>query len=430
MKVRRFEHVAKHRFWEIYWDDAEVEFVSGKIGTNGRATRPARTVSLEDEIAKRLREGYEEVVPEIVKNQTAPRVEIPEALMKRVLEAPDDDQPRMVVADWLQQQGDPLGELIAVQLEIARLDVVPKSLRDREENLLVAFRPRWLPVGANVDFVRGFADTVKLELPFERELLDQVVDVSPLLRTIVFAFPRDIYRWQLRRPWEDASLRALQHVTGLHMGGFETDDAGVDSLLALDLPRLDRLAMRSMALRPSHVKKLATRNWRELDLHANAVGNRGIDALAGQSNLAVLDVGSNGVTDAGALVLAALPLERLSLRRSQLARVPGKFPVLRSLDLSCCDLSPKYFAEYQMPSLVELSLRETGLTDIGLDALADTPLAAKLTTLDVGLNSITDVALFQRFPALRRLNISGNPLAQAAKAVKAELAHIRITARS
>ena len=76
-------------------------------------------------------------------------------------------------ADWLQTHGDPLGELIAVQLELARFERwerPPKSLRDREENLLASFRQRWLPgvVGAEVTFVRGFVDSVKLELPSAR----------------------------------------------------------------------------------------------------------------------------------------------------------------------------------------------------------------------------------------------------------------------
>ena len=430
MKVRRFEHVAKHRFWEVYWDEADIEIVSGKIGSSGRATRPDLSVHIgrfvAEEIAKRVKEGFEEVIPEVVKNQTAPRAEIPPELMKRVFEAPDDDQPRMVIADWLQQQGDPLGELIAVQLEIARLDVVPKSLRDREESLLVAFRGRWLGevVGVDVTFERGFADTVKLELPFEREMLDKVIDASPLLRTIVFG-----HSYRYNRPWEHASLRALQHVSGLHMGGFELDEVGLAALLALDLPRLSRLGLRSMALLPAHVKKLVTRQWRELDLHANSIGSRGVDYLAHQHELVTLDIGSNGVTEAGVQVLSQLPLRTLSLRRSDIVRVPGKFSQLAALDLSACNLLPKHFAAYDMPALVELSLRETGLTDMGLQMLADSPLAKRLERLDLASNSLTDVAPLRAFPALKSVTISGNPLARARKDVKDALPNVRVYAR-
>jgi uncharacterized protein (TIGR02996 family) len=138
MKVRRFEHAAKNRFWEVYWDLCEVEIVSGTIGSNGRAHRKdlesamACAEYVTGEVSKRLKEGFEEVVPEVVKNKTAPRATPPPELLQRVLEAPDEEQPRMVYADWLHMQGDPLGELIAVQLELARFDpwtLPPKRLR-------------------------------------------------------------------------------------------------------------------------------------------------------------------------------------------------------------------------------------------------------------------------------------------------------------
>src|SRR5688500_1971060 len=127
MKIRRFEHPGKNKFWEIYWEGAEVEMVSGTIGTQGRATRASggirgsgRTV-LEIEIAQRLREGFIEVHPEIP--EAAPRAPASEsaAWIARIAEAYDDDVPRLVYADWLQQQGDPLGELIMLQCERARL---------------------------------------------------------------------------------------------------------------------------------------------------------------------------------------------------------------------------------------------------------------------------------------------------------------------
>jgi uncharacterized protein (TIGR02996 family) len=175
----------------VYWEATDVEVVSGAIGSNGRAKQYDFASHLdckqfvEREILKRTKDGFEEVVPEVVQSQKAPRAEPPPALLARIVEAPDDDQPRMVYADWLQQQGDPLGELIAVQLEIARAESPPKSLRDREDNLLGNYRARWLPgiVGLDVTFVRGFVDTVKVELPFERAMLDRVVEVAPLIRT-------------------------------------------------------------------------------------------------------------------------------------------------------------------------------------------------------------------------------------------------------
>src|SRR5947209_2863533 len=38
-----------------------------------------------------------------------------------VLAAPDDDTPRLVFADWLEEQGDPYGEFVRVQVALAAL---------------------------------------------------------------------------------------------------------------------------------------------------------------------------------------------------------------------------------------------------------------------------------------------------------------------
>jgi uncharacterized protein (TIGR02996 family) len=354
MNVRRFEHPTKHRFWEVYWEGDAAEILAGPIGTSGRASQVAGT-AVPGEIAKKLREGFEEVVPDLVKDKAAPSAEPPPALMQRVLEDPDDDQPRMVLADWLQQQGDPRGELIAVQLEAAQTPagkIVPKRLRDREEHLLAAFRTRWLPdsIGADVKFSRGFADTVKLEMPIDVALLERVVAASPLLRTLVVAPPKS--RWQ--RVWEAMPLALLQRFSGLFLGGVAVEDEHVAAFAALDLPRLERLGLRSMTILPSSWKRLAGRTWRELDLHHNSLGRRGIEYLVARerSTLEALDVGSNEIGDDGVKLLASIPmpaLRTLSLKRSKLTPkcLPhlARFPQLRMLDISHNTLDDAYVRE-------------------------------------------------------------------------------------
>jgi uncharacterized protein (TIGR02996 family) len=41
--------------------------------------------------------------------------------IQEILASPDDDTPRLIYADWLEEQGDPLGEFIRVQCELATL---------------------------------------------------------------------------------------------------------------------------------------------------------------------------------------------------------------------------------------------------------------------------------------------------------------------
>jgi uncharacterized protein (TIGR02996 family) len=44
-----------------------------------------------------------------------------DALLRAICDAPDDDAPRLIYADWLDEHGDPLqAEFIRVQIELAR----------------------------------------------------------------------------------------------------------------------------------------------------------------------------------------------------------------------------------------------------------------------------------------------------------------------
>src|SRR5262245_19188696 len=43
------------------------------------------------------------------------------AFVRSICETPDDDTPRLVYADWLEEQGDPRGEFIRVECRLGRL---------------------------------------------------------------------------------------------------------------------------------------------------------------------------------------------------------------------------------------------------------------------------------------------------------------------
>jgi uncharacterized protein (TIGR02996 family) len=50
----------------------------------------------------------------------APRPEVL-AFLRDIKDHPDDDTPRLVLADWLEEHGDPRGEFVRVQCQLARL---------------------------------------------------------------------------------------------------------------------------------------------------------------------------------------------------------------------------------------------------------------------------------------------------------------------
>jgi uncharacterized protein (TIGR02996 family) len=70
------------------------------------------------------------------------------AFLQHIADDPDDDAPRLVFADWLQEHGGPAGaaraELVRVQCEAARLpegDPRGEPLRRRAADLLRAVWP-------------------------------------------------------------------------------------------------------------------------------------------------------------------------------------------------------------------------------------------------------------------------------------------------
>lgn len=95
-------------------------------------------------------------------------------LLAQVYAAPDDDTPRLIYADWLQQRGDPRGELIALQIERAR-SKARRGGRQREDELVAEHGAAWaaplaprMVRGADgnpdrpvVEFRRGFPAVVE-----------------------------------------------------------------------------------------------------------------------------------------------------------------------------------------------------------------------------------------------------------------------------
>src|SRR4051794_12464475 len=71
-----------------------------------------------------------------------------DAFLRAIIDRPDDDTPRLVYADWLDENGDPArAEFIRVQCELATLpedDPRRPGLEDREHELLDANEGQWM----------------------------------------------------------------------------------------------------------------------------------------------------------------------------------------------------------------------------------------------------------------------------------------------
>src|SRR5262245_8094571 len=77
-----------------------------------------------------------------------------EPFLQAIRDHPEDDAPRLIYADWLEEHGDARrAEFIRLQCRLARLDDTDPArpdLLDREWELLTVYRTRWQPLAPPV----------------------------------------------------------------------------------------------------------------------------------------------------------------------------------------------------------------------------------------------------------------------------------------
>jgi uncharacterized protein (TIGR02996 family) len=111
-----------------------------------------------------------------------------DALLADIVANPDDDAPRRVYADALLERGDPYGEFINVQLDLAgdglaRAERIRR--RRREGELLAMHHDAWrLEIATHVRYRRGFVDEMTLDAETLARRGSEVLAVAPLLRMV------------------------------------------------------------------------------------------------------------------------------------------------------------------------------------------------------------------------------------------------------
>jgi uncharacterized protein (TIGR02996 family) len=228
------------------------------------------------------------------------------ALLAEAKANPDDDTPRLVLADWLQDRGDPRGELLALGLAMHRLgedDPRWAALRRRERQLLGRHVFDWL--GPLIDrasqwtFQRGF---LHIEARAESFLTADLDDLAG----------GDLFAWVERLKLRDVHSHHLTRLAGSFVVG---------TVPSLDLSdnRLGNYGLARLLESPG-VAAL-----HELRLARDHIGTNGAERLAGCPHLAGLvrlDLAGNRLNDAAVLALAESPhlarLESLDVRGNNL----------------------------------------------------------------------------------------------------------------
>ena len=326
------------------------------------------------------------------------RMHPPPELLAAVAADPGDDTVRLAIADWLDEHDDPnRAEFVRLQVEIGailrplrdeldteyaygdrreaaatldRHDLLPKIAR--EFQLLLANGARWVPLeGAQPTFRGGFP--VKLEMSV-REFLarPELTALAPggTIRLTEFAEPSD-------RPAEIEEFLRPGH----------------------DEPRSDATpGVRSLASSP-HLGRLD-----RLDLSMNELTGEHVATLLDSPHLArlrVLNLGSNKVGPAGARAVA------WCAKLSRLETLSFWFGDIRAEGAAALAKSP------HLGALTNLELYANNLGDPGVIALAESPTLARLNRLSIGYNHFTPTAVERlasspHLTGLTKLAASGN----------------------
>jgi uncharacterized protein (TIGR02996 family) len=333
-----------------------------------------------------------------------------ETLLAAVLAAPDDDAPRLVYADWLADRGDPRGEYIQLACQAARVPGHAPQAGPLVERLLMLERTHHMawgklikPVTTGYTFHRGFVEAVTLAKDLTG--FDELARVAPVTSVTFLLVDDD----SLHRIAASPHLAALRK---LHLLGDPGPEAlrtlassrhlrpGVTIGLQLSLVTAERasgLAAGRFADRIGSINMIkvgaddatiaAIAALPGLESLVSLQHDLGIDsarALARAPRLAELMIESQRLGDEAGLLLAGIPrLKKLQLYRAGLtpagtaalvARLP---PSIRILDLShnaIGDEGARAIADApQLAGLVELHLRDVGLTAEGLRAIVRSP---------------------------------------------------------
>lgn len=258
----RWEHVGKGLFFEaarLSWNLLRVR--EGAIGDE--SARPKRKKHKSEKqaanalarmIAEKEADGYARVLAPSKRNRS---------MEAEVLRDLADESAWLVYGDWLQTQGEPRGELIA--LAKAREQKDNEALARREERLL-AIQTLRLPYtdGFNLEWERGFLSKVgvdeALRLPAAEHAKHLVALLespeAPFVRTLRFATNGGgSVDWE---PAISAVARArlapaLEEIA-IHGARFAGGNAGALTTIAQAWPRLKRLVIDEVDVDPEGAK--------------------------------------------------------------------------------------------------------------------------------------------------------------------------------
>lgn len=183
-----FKEGKSSKFWQIELEDDSFTTRYGRIGTEGQETeknfdsRAEAKREYEKLIAEKVKKGYQ-LVSEGGGDAPLAAKTNPE-LETAILANPDDVHAYEVYGDWLQANGDLRGELVAIQVALAKgpdakLSARANELLTQNGELFYGDLAGLLPHAVRVTWKNGFFDSVRISLGYDDA--DGGVDIDDLV---------------------------------------------------------------------------------------------------------------------------------------------------------------------------------------------------------------------------------------------------------
>jgi uncharacterized protein (TIGR02996 family) len=413
-----YSDATSHKFWNIELQGKRFTVTYGKVSAAGQTQIkdfPDEAMARKEHdklVREKLGKGYLETTPAAQGAAPAGAVSVRDSLEVAIRANPDDRLAYSAYGDYLQEQGDPRGEFIAVQLGLEDPSLPArerKKLQQREKQLLDAHEREWLGStladaiaeareddGVTVTFRRGWLWGLDLT-EWEESL------VSPVIQALTVAQEA---RWlhDLRiehDPQEEGEIRVLAGapfvpiLRQLQLGEDETqthcNGAGVAALVAA-CPRLETLAV-----------------------HAHLDTNEAARLFAAPMP---------AVRELAVCCTHYYPLDRLAKNKTltqlrALRLVPHMLEYRDVAYLGAADLRPLGNSPH-LKALADLKFVLWTGGDAAVDALVETGLLFRLERLDLSYGNLTDAgaaalarALGSRSHSLRYLEVSSNAVTPA-----------------
>jgi uncharacterized protein (TIGR02996 family) len=394
-----------------------------------------------------------------------------QAFLQAIREHPDDDAPRLIYADWLEEQGGAAraarASFIRIQCRLDELsddDPARDPLEDEAADLLGEYEDEWTQplhgIAEDWRFSRGFVERIRIRAENMLSHAERLFHFAPLRSLHLLIHRNNIPNL--------AACPQLRWVSSLEFSRCQLNDRSLQQLLTS--PYLDRLSSLNLDGNDINTPGIRTlirsplfARLRCLDLSRNrALGDTAARLLTHEASadhlevlrLCGINLTLNGLYD----LLGTTRLPRLrhlhvsgvslsGFPQASTSRLPGNGKLLsqlQSLDLSEIDLavyllhlveilpSPSDLrilylrdaaiesrdAEYlahstALANLTFLDLTQNGLGTTGAQALANSPHLASLTHLHLSNNNVRDrgakaIVESTHLRCLRVLNLKGN----------------------